>query len=61
MHDMYVIHTCYVLRVHHAQIVYTTQHSMYTTTHTQGRIHTVQYTLHYTMYIHTSVEYMRNR
>lgn len=55
MHDMYVIHTCYVLRVHHAQVVYTIQHSMYnyytyTRPHTHSTIHTTLYYVH--TYIH---------
>lgn len=52
MYSMYVIHIDYTLRAHHAQVVHTTQHSMYTTIHTQDRIHTAQYTLHY---VHTCI------
>ena len=52
MYSMYVIHIDYTLRAYHAQIVHTTQHSMYTTTRTQDRMHTTQYTLHY---VHTYI------
>lgn len=59
MYSMYVIHIDYTLRAYHAQVVHTTQHSMYTTIHTQDRIHTGQYTLHY-VHTHTSVGYIHN-
>ena len=49
---MYVIHIDYTLRACHAQVVHTTQHSMYTTMYAQGRMHTAQYTLYY---VHTHI------
>lgn len=52
MYSMYVIHIDYTLNAYHTQVVHTTQRSMYTTTHTQDRVHTAQYTLHY---VHTYI------